>query len=121
MPLEDEDLRHFMAAEGYLELGMPWEANEEIERIDPDVRQVPEALEVRLEIYRATARWEAMQTMAGSLARHDPAEPRWALSLAYATRRRLESIAATRVILMEALERISAAQLRHSPIANWPN
>ena len=52
MALEDGDLRHLMAAEGYLELGLPLEANEELERIDPDVRHVPEVLEVRLGIYR---------------------------------------------------------------------
>jgi hypothetical protein len=29
MPLELEDCRHFTAAEGYLELGMPLDANED--------------------------------------------------------------------------------------------
>jgi lipopolysaccharide biosynthesis regulator YciM len=116
MALEDDDLRHLMAAEGYLELGMPLEANEELERIEPDVRHVPEVLEVRLAIYRTMKRWELMQTIAARLAQYDPNETRWALSLAYATRR-AESIAAARVILLEAVRRHPEVAMFHFNLA----
>jgi hypothetical protein len=44
IPLELADQPTLRAAEGYVELGMPPEANEELEQIDADVRHVPEVL-----------------------------------------------------------------------------
>lgn len=87
MPLEPEDQRHLTAAEGYMQLGMPLDANAELEDIDPDVRHVPEVLEIRLEIYRKLDKWELMQVVAKKLAMLDPANIQWTGSWAYATRR----------------------------------
>ena len=53
MPLVENDLKHLTAAQGYVELGMFLDANAEVEEIDPEVRHVPEVLEVRVKIYRA--------------------------------------------------------------------
>ncbi len=36
--------RHLQAAQGYLELGLPLEAHEEIEDIEPEMRTLSEAL-----------------------------------------------------------------------------
>jgi hypothetical protein len=47
MPLEPEDQRHITAAEGYIELGMFLDADEELECIKPDVRHVPKVLALR--------------------------------------------------------------------------
>lgn len=80
MPLKLEDQRHLTAAEGYVELGMPLDANEELEQIDPDVRHVPEVLVVRLQIYQMLGRWELMQVVASKLAKDDPDEVQWAVS-----------------------------------------
>jgi hypothetical protein len=48
------------------------DANEELERIDPEVRHVAEVLTVRLEVYRSLKKWELMRTVAARLAAHDP-------------------------------------------------
>lgn len=56
------------AAEGYVELGMPLEANEELEQIEPDVRHVPEVLALRLQIYPTLEKWELRQAVSSKLA-----------------------------------------------------
>jgi hypothetical protein len=68
MPLEPENERLLVAAQGYLELGLPLDANGEIENMDPKVRHVPEVLAVRVGIYRALEKWELMQVVARQLA-----------------------------------------------------
>jgi lipopolysaccharide biosynthesis regulator YciM len=101
MLLSTEDLKHLTVAQGYVELGMFPDANEELEEIDPEVRHVPEVLAVRVEIYRALEKWELMQTVAKKLTEHDPENPRWPLAWAFATRR-ADSLDAARRILVEA-------------------
>jgi hypothetical protein len=71
MPLELED-------QGYLELGLP---------LDADVRHLPEVLAVRIQVYAALKKWELMQTVAKRTALYDPDKPQWTASWAYATRR----------------------------------
>jgi tetratricopeptide (TPR) repeat protein len=104
MRLEPDDLRHLTAAQGFLELGMPLEANEELEEIDPEVRHVPEDLVVRLGIYHALERWDLIRTVAGKLWEFDPDQPRWALAQAVAARNG-ESLESARVILGEDVAR----------------
>ncbi len=104
MPLEPPDLQHLSAAQGFASLGMYEDANAELEEIDPFCRALPEVLEIRLVIYQGTAKWDLMQVVAEKLAQHDPGEPAWAISCAYATRRAV-SIEAAKPILMNALER----------------
>ena len=53
MRLEPANERLLTAAQGYLELGLPLDANEEIESMDADVRHLPAVLAVRVGIYRA--------------------------------------------------------------------
>ena len=77
------------------------DANAELEKIDPEVRHVPEVLEVRVEIYRELEKWELMQTVAKKLTEVDPTDSRWPLAWAYATRR-AESLDAAKLILVEA-------------------
>ena len=103
MPLEPENQRLLTAAQGFLELGLPLDAHDEIESMDADVRHVPEVLEVRVEIYRALKKWELMQTVAKKLTEAEPADSRWPLAWAYATRR-AESLDAARFILIAAWE-----------------
>jgi Flp pilus assembly protein TadD len=103
MPLESDDLQNLRAASGYSELGMNLEANEEVERIDPFCRALPEVLAIRLNIYAGLKKSEAMQVVAAKLARYDPDDVQWLISWAYATRR-VQSIEAARTILLEALK-----------------
>ena len=87
MSLKQDDLRHLTAAEGYLELGMALEANEELDQIDLQGWHDPEVLKLRLDVSRHLHSWELMKIAASNLAQVDPADPQWTMSLAYATRR----------------------------------
>ena len=103
--LDPENERMLVAAQGYLELGLPLEANNEIENMSAEVRHLPAVLEVRVQIYRALEKWELMQTVAKQLALHDPDEPQFTIWWAYATRR-ADSLDAARLILVNAVERL---------------
>ena len=116
MPLSTEDQKHLTAAQGYVTLGMWLDANAELEEIDPEVRHVPEVLEVRVEIFRALEKWELMQTVAKKLAIHDPDEPQWTTSWAWATRR-ADSIDQARIILVNAIERRPNVAIFHYNLA----
>ena len=116
MSLSADDQKHLTAAHGYVELGMWLDANEELEEIDPEVRPVPEVLEVRVQIYQSLKQWELMQTVAKTLAIHDPDEPQWTVSWASATRR-AESIEQARLILVSAIERQPNVAIFHYNLA----
>src|SRR5271154_2818695 len=103
MPLESENQNHLEAAHGYVDLGMFLDANEELEKIDPEVRHVPEVLALRLCIYQKLEKWDLMQAVALKLTRYDPADAQWAINLAYATRRS-SSIGAAKAILEDFLK-----------------
>jgi len=47
------------AAEGWLMLGNPVEANEELEKISPENRRHPAALSIRWQVYASAEWWEA--------------------------------------------------------------
>jgi tetratricopeptide (TPR) repeat protein len=55
--LDFSDSLCVQAAEGWLELGNHLEANEELERITPEMRAHPDVLELRLEIYFRGKLW----------------------------------------------------------------
>jgi tetratricopeptide (TPR) repeat protein len=58
MKLELNDQRQLEAAEGWLELGDWLEANEELERITPQMRAHPYVLRVRWGVYAKARKWE---------------------------------------------------------------
>lgn len=116
MPLVDDDLKHLTAAQGFVELGMWLDANEELENIDPEVRHVPEVLAVRVGIYRALEKWELMQTVARKLAQYDPDDPEWTVEWAFATRR-AKSLDAARLILENAIARLPHVAVFHFNLA----
>ena len=108
--------KHITTAQGYIELGMPLDANEELEQIEPEKRDATEVLALRVQIYSALKKWELMQTVARSLALRDPDNVQWTVLWAYATRR-ADSINAARLILLEAVERIPGAAIFHYNLA----
>jgi hypothetical protein len=116
MVAERHDQQHLTAAEGYAFLSMWLDANAELEEIDPEVRHVPEVLEVRLKIYRGLERWDLMQVVARNLARYDPDSVKWTTLWAFATRR-AESMEAANAILLEAVERLPGAAVLHCNLA----
>jgi len=101
MPLSPPDQKFFKAAWGYAQLGIFLDANEELENVDPYYRAAPEILALRVAIYRGLERWELMQEIAARLARFQPNDVQWTVSLAYATRRS-DSVEAAKDILLKA-------------------
>jgi tetratricopeptide (TPR) repeat protein len=116
MPLESEDRQRLTVAEGYAELGMYLDAQEELGKIEPDVRHVPEVLAIRLLICNGLKMWELMQTVAARLNGHDPGEVQWWVSLAFATRR-VESIEAAKAVLLRAIALHSDEAILHYNLA----
>ena len=57
--LPNADRFQIEAAEGWLMLGNPVEANEELEKISPENRRHPAALSVRWQVYATAEWWEA--------------------------------------------------------------
>lgn len=86
-PTMTPDERHLQAAIGFLELGMPLDANDEVEAIEPARKTLSEVLAVRVEVFRALSKWQLMEVVARQLAFQQPDEPQNFISLAFATRR----------------------------------
>jgi tetratricopeptide (TPR) repeat protein len=101
VPLEPTDRQDWQAAAGYVELGMFFEADTELDKIDPFNRAAPEVLAIRLAIYHGLKKWELMQEIAKRLAEFQPDDIQWSISLAYATRR-ADSIQTAKEILLSA-------------------
>lgn len=76
------------AAQGYLGLGMAQDAWDELENIDAKHRTHPRVLKVRLEVARALAQWEMVETLARTLVKLEPDDPLHAANLAQAVRQR---------------------------------
>jgi Tfp pilus assembly protein PilF len=116
MPLELDDQRHLTAAEGYLELGLFLDANEELENISAESRSGSEVLAVRAQVYLKLKRWELLQVVVRRMTLTDPGNPRWRLLWAWATRR-VDCIAAARLILLTAVEDHPENALMHYNLA----
>jgi len=69
------DNHHVEAAQGWLELGNHLEANEELERIAPQLKAHPSVLELRWKIYAQAKKWDACfeigQSLVNLLPDHD--------------------------------------------------
>ena len=74
-PLEPPDSIHLRAAEGWLELGNPIEADRELDEITPALRTHPDVLEVRWHIYAHAQKWEACVDIAWAIIKLDPNRP----------------------------------------------
>lgn len=70
--LELEDARHLRAAEGWLGLGSPIDANQELGKISPAFRTHPDVLELRWQIYALEAKWEACLDIAKTIVQLAP-------------------------------------------------
>lgn len=74
-PLPHPDLNHLEAAEGWLELGNHLEANEELDRITPELHAHPDVLELRWQNYAKATNWEMCVEIGTSLVNTAPARP----------------------------------------------
>jgi len=85
-PLQPPDSFHLSAAEGWLGLGNPLTANEELEKITAKLRSHPDVLKIRWQIYAKEERWEACVDIAKALTKLVPSESKAWIHLAYSTR-----------------------------------
>ena len=98
MTLSAAERKRLEAAEGFLALGMPMEAHDELESIAPEARHLSEVLEVRLGIFENLERWELVQTVAATLTKRDPQNLRAWLAWKTAERRQGGDDEARRVL-----------------------
>ena len=63
MPLEPPDQQYLQSEDGFIELGMFEEANEELEKIDPFVR-APSQLSAKAILYRSGREWTTVGILA---------------------------------------------------------
>src|SRR3954447_20685086 len=101
--LENEHVRHLLAAEGYIELEMYGEANAELRELDPTCDELEQALVLQLCVYAGLQQWKPAHELALSLAQRDPDNPQWAIWSASAACR-LQSVEAAKGILLKALD-----------------
>ncbi len=74
-PLEPPDTHHLAAAEGWLELGVPGEAQAELERISTTHRSHPDVLELRWKLLAHAGQWRACVDEAAALVKSAPKRP----------------------------------------------
>ena len=95
-------VRHLLAAEGYLDLGMYQEADAELRELDPACFALEETLVLQLCAYAGLQQWKEAHELATTLAQQDPDNPQWSIWSASAACR-LQSVEAAKGILLEAL------------------
>jgi predicted Zn-dependent protease len=116
MPFSLQDKKHLSAAQGYFELGMLADSETELDKLSRATQERPEVLVIRLGIYQKQERWPELQVVSAALSDLDPAQPQWAISLAYATRR-ADCIESARAVLLNALKRHPKEALIHFNLA----
>lgn len=86
-PIGPPDSHHLVAALGWLELGLPAEAGEEIARISAEKLDHPDVLELRWEVCAAGRRWDTGLQLAVRLLEVAPDRSSGWIHRAYALRR----------------------------------
>jgi hypothetical protein len=81
-PLSVADQFRLRAAEGWLELGNPGEAQAELEGIDPALATHPDVLHLQWQIRRRAKDWDGCFALARTLTETAPEDPRAWTSLA---------------------------------------
>jgi hypothetical protein len=89
-PLQPPDSFHLLAAQGWLELGSHLEANEELEKIAPELRAHPDVLKMRWAVYAAAKNWVACADIGQALVKLEPGESFGWVNRSYALRRASE-------------------------------
>jgi tetratricopeptide (TPR) repeat protein len=108
--LAQAELRHLQAAEGWLELGNPLEAERELEQIAPQHQAHPAVLAVRWQLAAKADRWDQAYQIAGTLTELAPKDISSWVWRAYALRRMTEGgIAQARELLLGVVEKFPRA------------
>lgn len=88
--LEPPDTFYLAAAIGWMELGVPVEAEAELNRISAESQTHPDVLEVRWVLLARAERWETALTVARALLKNAPQRSSGWLHQAYSLRRASE-------------------------------
>ncbi|MFN3409160.1 MAG: TPR end-of-group domain-containing protein [Limisphaerales bacterium] len=83
-PLGIPDIHHLRAAQGWLELGNPREAEIELAKLSPAGQAHPDALEARWQVKAQRKQWEACCDIGRALTRVAPARPQSWIHLSFA-------------------------------------
>ena len=114
--IDDHYQLGLMAAEGFLELGMPEEAIREFQNLPREIKLGIEGLSLLMEIHRVEEEWEQMESVAERLWAADPEDVTrwidWSIAL-----RLSNSANSARILLLEALERFPEEALLHYHLA----
>jgi hypothetical protein len=97
MPLSDTDQLHLNTAAGFLQIGEPMDAWNELEMITPLNRAKTEVLTVRLAVCRALKMWELAEEIARTLIRREPHNVMHVVALAEVMGKREGPVAAAAV------------------------
>lgn len=98
-----QEVRHLIAAEGYIALGLYGEADEELRQVDPwHLARTPTLL-LKLCVHAGLQQWDLVHEIALTMATYDAQNPCWFVWLAAATSR-VRSVTAARKILLDALK-----------------
>ena len=112
----DASDRHRLAAEGFLELGLPREAAEELDAIPSADVADQRVTTLRVETCRALALWGRMESHARLLCRERPDDAYGWINLAYATRR-AHSLERALDVLLNAVKRFPQEGTVHFNLA----
>jgi len=104
------------AALGFLELGDPDSAWEELELIPPEERADPVVLRMRVEIYKVKERWMEMAEIARHLTEIQPEQSDHWISRAWAERRHV-GLKTAELTLLKALEGFPDESIIHYNLA----
>ena len=86
-PLSAPDVHRINAAQGWLMLGAPAEAQSELREISPGAENRPEVLELQWQAFAAQTNWTAAFAVAEVLIRLHPGTPGGWINRSYAARR----------------------------------
>ncbi len=98
------DIRHLQATEGWLGLGDPKSAKEELDAVTPQLQAHPIVLRLRWEVFSAADQWNSALEVATTLTRLEPADQHAWLSRSFALHE-LKRTAEARENLLTVLDR----------------
>jgi predicted Zn-dependent protease len=82
--IEPPDSHHLSAAAGWIELGLPDEARQELNRLTPGARNHPDALAIEWDLHARAGAWENALAVATKLVEVDSDRPAGWINRSYA-------------------------------------